>query len=144
MAPTTPTAAIASTAPYGNLETPPDICALAAVSGATYVARTTVYHVRQMISFIKRGIENEGFSLIEVISDCVTQFGKFNQKGTAAQMLMGYKDAAVPLAKAATMSAEELAGKIVTGEFVKGKPRPELSAVHQQLIDRLSQERIQA
>jgi 2-oxoglutarate ferredoxin oxidoreductase subunit beta len=144
VAPTTPHADFAATAPYGNLESPPDVCALVAAAGATYVARTTAYHVRQMVSFIRKGIENNGFSLIEVISDCITQYGKLNSKGTAAQMLTEYKKAAITVEKAAGLSAEQLAGKYVIGEFVAGKSRPELSAAHQALIDRLSQERIQA
>ena len=42
--PTTPLDMRATTAPYGNIEPPFPVCDLAIAAGATYVARSTVYH----------------------------------------------------------------------------------------------------
>ncbi len=46
--PTTPLDGKATTAPYGNIEPPMPICELAIAAGASYVARSTVYHAVEM------------------------------------------------------------------------------------------------
>ena len=143
VAPTTPNADTASTAPYGNLEIPFDTCALALAAGATYVARTTAYHVRQMVSFIGKGIKNEGFSVIEVLSNCTTQYGRMNRKGSSAQMLKWFQKNSVSLKKAADLSPEKLSGKFITGEFATGK-RGELSAFYRDLTAQKNKERVDA
>jgi len=143
VAPTTPNADKASTAPYGNLEAPFDTCALALAAGATYVARTTAYHVRQMVTFIGNGIQNEGFSVIEVLANCTTQYGRWNRKGSSAQMLKWFQKNSVSLKKAAGLSPEKLSGKYITGEFTTGK-RTELSACYLDLIAQRNKERVDA
>jgi 2-oxoglutarate ferredoxin oxidoreductase subunit beta len=143
VAPTTPNADKASTAPYGNLEAPFDTCALALAAGATYVARTTAYHVRQMVTFIGNGIQNEGFSVIEVLANCTTQYGRWNRKGSSAQMLKWFQKNSVSLKKAAGLSPEKLSGKYITGEFAAGK-RTELSACYLDLIAQRNKERVDA
>ncbi|RKZ32211.1 2-oxoacid:ferredoxin oxidoreductase subunit beta, partial [bacterium] len=45
VAPTTPLGAFAHTAPYGNIDPPFDAVELSLASGATFVARSTTYHV---------------------------------------------------------------------------------------------------
>ena len=143
VAPTTPHADTASTAPYGNLEAPFDTCSLALAAGATYVARTTAYHVRQMVKFIGNGIRNDGFSVIEVLANCTTQYGRMNRKGTSAQMLKFYQKNSVSLKRAADLPPEKLSGKFITGEFVTVK-RGELSAGYRDLIAQKSKERVDA
>ena len=139
VAPTTPHQGIATTAPYGNLEYPFDICALAAAAGATYVARSTTYHVNQLTSFIAKGIQNKGFSLIEVISQCPTQFGKLNNRGTPAQMLLWLKRNSVTLKEASSKTPQELEGRVIIGEFAN-KERPELAAQYQQMLKAVKKE----
>ena len=46
--PLTPHGAFATTAPYGQLDRPFDIAALAIAAGSTYVARGTAYHAMQL------------------------------------------------------------------------------------------------
>ena len=79
--PTTNTNDLATTAPFGNIDKPFDICDLAIGAGATFVARSTAYHAKQAIEHIKKGINNKGFSLIEGISLCPTYYGRKNKKG---------------------------------------------------------------
>ncbi|KUK14448.1 MAG: 2-oxoacid:ferredoxin oxidoreductase subunit beta [Synergistetes bacterium] len=115
--PTTPHGARGSTAPYGFIERQFDLCNLAVAAGAVYVARATVFHISQMESFIKKALQKRGFSFVEIISTCPTQFGRRNRLRGAVEMMEWLKNNSVPLSKAKEMSDEELEGKIVIGEF---------------------------
>ncbi|MHA1895502.1 MAG: thiamine pyrophosphate-dependent enzyme [Candidatus Helarchaeota archaeon] len=77
-APTTPFHSITSTSPTGHVEHPFDLCKLVEAAGGSFIARWTTYHVRELISTIKKAIMHEGFSFIEVISPCPTEFGRKN------------------------------------------------------------------
>ncbi len=79
LAPTAPVGSIATTAPYGNIEHPFDICALAKALGAAYVARWPVFHPYQPIKSVKEGIQKKGFSLLEFLAPCPTEFGRYNK-----------------------------------------------------------------
>ncbi len=80
--PTTPHNAYATTAPYGNIEPDFDICNLAMGAGASFVARTTAFHVQEMQSMIKEALQHpfRSFSLIEVVSACPVIYGRLNKK----------------------------------------------------------------
>ena len=80
--PTTPLNGRATTAPYGNIEPPFPICDLAAAAGASYVARSTVYHALELDKFISEAIANDGFSVVEAVSYCHTTYGRLNKLGT--------------------------------------------------------------
>ncbi len=73
IAPTTPHGERTATSPYGNPESPFDIAKLAIAAGATYVAKWTTYHVVELTRSMREAIQNKGFSLIEVLSQCPTQ-----------------------------------------------------------------------
>jgi len=124
-APTTPHGMTTITSPYGNTEYEFDISALVKAAGASYVARWTTYHPRQMTKSIKKGIQKKGFAMIEVITQCPVQYGRVSKQGSAVNMLKNYKQNGIRIEKAAKMDAAELAGKIVEGEFVDSD-RPEL------------------
>ena len=137
--PTTPFGAIATTAPYGNIELPFDLCGLAAAAGATYVARGTTYHVNQLISHIEKAIKNKGFSFVEVISQCPTQYGKLDKIGTAAQMLLWIKENTANIGKAGSKTLKESEGKVIIGEFIS-RDRPELTESYIQLNQKVQKE----
>ncbi len=82
LAPTAPKGSIATTAPYGNIEQPFNICELAKALGSAYVARWPVYYPYQPIKSIKEGINTKGFALIELLSPCPTAFGRRNKLRT--------------------------------------------------------------
>jgi 2-oxoglutarate ferredoxin oxidoreductase subunit beta len=113
--PTTPTGKIGSTAPYGNIEQTFDPTKLAIAAGAAYVARSTVYHVDQLDKMIKGGLEKKGFSVVEVISNCHTYFGRLNKEGDAVEMLTWMKAHAMPIQAARKLPPEKMEGKFVTG-----------------------------
>jgi len=131
--PTTPLEAITSTAPYGNLEPPFDLCKLAEAAGATYVARGTVYYIRELISLIERGIKHKGFSFIDVFSPCPTSFGRRNKQGTPGQMFKAQQQSTVSVKKAQQMSPDELQGRWLRGVLVE-KKAPEFAEEYEKLI----------
>ncbi len=116
--PTTPYGAKATTASYGHVEQAFSIAELAVTAGASFVARGTVYHARQLDSLIEKAIRKTGFSVVEIISNCHVQFGRRNQMPDPVTMLQGFKDNAVPVEKAREMSPEELGDRFPTGVLV--------------------------
>ncbi len=105
----------ASTSPYGNLGYPLDIVALAKAAGASYVARTTTYHVQQMVRILKRAIEHKGFSVVEVFSQCPTYYGRLNRRGDAVEMMRFFHEHAV---KVGSSRRAEDPHRFEVGEFV--------------------------
>lgn len=91
LAPTTPEGAIASTAPFGNVEPPFDACALLAAAGATFVARAVAYEVVTLADVIAEALAHRGFSFVDVVSDCPVYYGRYNRLGEGPEMLAGMK-----------------------------------------------------
>lgn len=132
--PTTPSDAISTTSPYGNAEKQFDPCDLAIAAGASFVGRGTVHHVPQLEKLISAALEHRGFSMVEVISNCHTYFGRLNRKGDAVAMIDSFRENSVSLAKAKKMTEEELAGKIVIGTLHRSG-RSEFCDEYQQVIE---------
>ena len=132
--PQTPTGAFGTTAPYGNIERPFDLCKLAEAAGATYVARGTAFHARLLPPLIEKAIQNKGFSLVEAISQCPVYYGRKNKISTPVDMLKWQKDHAVSVKQAQSMSAEEMTGKFVIGELTNS-PAPEYTEEYQKIIE---------
>ncbi|MCE1247619.1 MAG: 2-oxoacid:ferredoxin oxidoreductase subunit beta [Firmicutes bacterium] len=112
--PTTPVDSVATTATYGNIDQPFDISHLAAVAGAAFVGRSTVFHVRELENIISQGLNKKGFALIEAISNCHTYFGRMNRIGQAPDMLKWMKDNTAPV----LMDPEKRKDKVTRGVFV--------------------------
>jgi 2-oxoglutarate ferredoxin oxidoreductase subunit beta len=75
--PTSATGYVASVSPDGNPDTPLNGLALALAAGATFVARGFSAQPKQLVAMIKAGVEHRGFSIVEVMSPCVT-YNKIN------------------------------------------------------------------
>jgi 2-oxoglutarate ferredoxin oxidoreductase subunit beta len=133
--PTTPTDARAATAPYGHIEQPFPVTELAMASGAAFVARSTVYHVRELEKYIARAIVKEGFSMVEAVSYCHTTLGRINRWGTAPDMMRRLKEQSTTLKQAEGMGGEEKRGKIIRGVFVD-RDIPEYTQLYEQVIER--------
>jgi len=104
-----------SSSPYGNIEPDFDICRLTIAAGAAFVARTTVYHTSLMDRLISRAIKKKGFSMVEVVSQCVTYSGRWMGMNSAVEMMEWQRDNSVKEKKARGLSEEELKGRIVIG-----------------------------
>lgn len=134
--PTTPVGAIASTAPYGAIDPPFDICRLAIGAGATFVARATIAQPQLCESLIKKGIQHDGFSVIEIMTHCHTQYGRKNKLGRPLDNFNYFKDRSVMKAKADSMSQEELDGKYVIGELYSKDDAEEYTKKYARVIER--------
>jgi len=119
MAPTTPKGMKSATTPYGNTEGSFDICKLAETAGATYVARWTTAKPKNAKNAIKEALNHKGFSLVEIITQCPTHFGRRAlSTGGAVECVTWIKDHSVTRKKAHAMEPEELESKFVLGTFV--------------------------
>jgi 2-oxoglutarate ferredoxin oxidoreductase subunit beta len=122
--PTTPHSAISSTTPFGNHEYPFNLPFLADAAGATYIARWTSMHSRNLIQSIEEALSRKGFSFIEIISPCTTLYLRRNRLGDGVDALQFYQENAVLKHGADTRDlAIDFQEKIIIGKFVeKDKP----------------------
>jgi 2-oxoglutarate/2-oxoacid ferredoxin oxidoreductase subunit beta len=116
--PTTPIGSRATTAAYGTIEPPFDIAALCAGAGAGFVARTTAYHVSRMDELLLQAMQKRGFSVVEVLSPCHTNFGRQNRLGSQIDMMKDFKRRAVPAEKWDKMTDSERKDRFAMGVLV--------------------------
>ena len=136
MGPTTPLDARSTTSPYGNFEYPFNVPYLVAASGATYVARWTVLHLRQLERSIAEALTKPGFSFIEVISPCPTVYGRMNKLPRGLDEMHSYQQRSVIRNGADPKDADiALDGPIVVGKFVDIE-RPTFWDMRRQVLDR--------
>jgi 2-oxoglutarate ferredoxin oxidoreductase subunit beta len=116
---TTPVGGITTTSPYGNYEYPFNVSALAAASGAVYVARWTVLHARRLERAMTEALLKPGFSLIEVISPCPTGFGRRHKQREGLDTMRFYHEHGVIHHGADPRETDiGLTGALVEGKFV--------------------------
>jgi 2-oxoglutarate ferredoxin oxidoreductase subunit beta len=77
---TTPSLGKTTTTPFGNPEQPFNLPFLAYASGATYVARWTILHTRDLTKSIEEALQRPGFSFVEVLAPCPTGYGRRNKE----------------------------------------------------------------
>ena len=116
--PTTPYGMRSTTTVYSNIEQDFKISELAVTAGAVFVGRGTVYHAKLLDSLMEKALLKKGFSVVEVIAHCHTQYGRQNRLGSAVEMMEWQRDHAVPVEKAATMKPEEVQDKVLIGVLV--------------------------
>jgi 2-oxoglutarate ferredoxin oxidoreductase subunit beta len=118
-APTTPATAVTTTHPYGSYDPTFDLAALVAAAGASYVARWTTFHVRQLTKAMSEVFRKRGFCFIEVVSPCPTLYQRRNKMGDGLDAMKYYKERSKVRNGA---SLDELAitkdGDIVVGKFI--------------------------
>ena len=134
LAPTTPEGALTSTTPYGCYEQPFNLPYLAESCGAVYVARWTVYHVRQITHALVEAFRKKGFTFIEILSPCPTLYQRRNRLGDGLEALQYYKESSVIRHGANTKDvAINYQGPIVLGKFVDIDRPTFLDTMNQQL-----------
>ncbi|MBW1668386.1 MAG: 2-oxoacid:ferredoxin oxidoreductase subunit beta [Deltaproteobacteria bacterium] len=123
---------LATTAPYGNIYEAFDTVELARGAGASFVARTTTYHVRSMKEIIEKAIMHKGFSVVEILSQCPTYFGRKNKRGDAVEMLKYLKESTAPIGSERKRKNPAL---IERGIFVE-EDRPEYCAEYEKIVEK--------
>ena len=136
VSPMTPLGATTTTTTRGNLEKPFNLCKLVEAAGGTYISRWTTAQSVQLINSIKKGINHKGFSFIEVVGQCPTQYGRYVLGlRDPASNLNWLRENSVMLRQAEKMSEEELKGKILVGDFIE-KKLPTLEDLYHELENR--------
>lgn len=105
----------ATTAPWKSIDPSFDTMELAKAAGATFAARTTTFHVRELQKMLTDAINHKGFSVVEVFSQCPTYFGRKNDSGDAPEMLKSFRDNTAKLGSRAIQDNPDL---IPRGIFV--------------------------
>jgi 2-oxoglutarate ferredoxin oxidoreductase subunit beta len=138
VAPTTPTGATQTTMPFGNFEEPFNLPFLADACGAVYVARWTVFHVRQLAKAMQEGLRKKGFVFIEALAPCPTLYSRRNKRGDGVDEFKYYKQSSIVQNGANTQEVGlTLGGRIVVGKFVDRERTPWLEAMNQHLVQAL-------
>ena len=123
--PTTPGTAITATAPYGAYEPAFNLVQLVESAGASYVARWTTFHVRQLTRSMNEILNKRGFCFIEILSPCPTLYQRRNKMGDGLETMKYYKERSKTRHGAPTSEAGlTKQGEIVVGKFVD-RERPD-------------------
>jgi 2-oxoglutarate ferredoxin oxidoreductase subunit beta len=130
----------ATTAPYGQVEPPFDLCRLAEAAGASLVARGTAARIRQMEKLIKDGIQHTGFSFIEAMVPCPTEYGRRNPPANVLDMLDQQRASSISKSKADQLPPEELVDKIVTGVLHLNSKAPEFQRAYADMAAQIQAE----
>lgn len=126
----------ATTAPYASIDRPFDAVQLATAAGATFVARTTTYHVHELEQLLTKAIRHRGFSVVEVLSQCPTHFGRRNDQPDAVTMMTQFKEHTAKVGSTALAQDE---GLVSRGIFVD-EERPEYCDQYDQVMQRAQAE----
>ncbi len=121
----------ATTAPYFTIDNEFDVVKISKAAGASFVARTTTFHAVESIDLIKRAISHKGFSVVEILSQCPTHYGRKNKEGDAANMMELYKERTVPMG---SKKLEKDPSLIERGVFVDNPQAPEYCEQYEKVI----------
>jgi 2-oxoglutarate ferredoxin oxidoreductase subunit beta len=136
VSPTTPVGGITTTSPFGNIEEPFDLSALAIGAGAPYVARWTTAFPHETMMAIKRGIEKAGFAFIEILTPCPVGYGQRNELKQGKDYILWFKKHTIGKSRYDGLSEDDkkACDKIVIGEL-RNVERREFTAEWAKLID---------
>jgi 2-oxoglutarate ferredoxin oxidoreductase subunit beta len=138
VAPTTPLGPTQTTMPFGNFEAPFNLAHLADACGAVYVARWTIYHVRQLARAMREGLAKKGFVFIEAMSPCPTLYSRRNKLGEGVDQVKYYKEKSVVKNGADTKDVGiAFQGEIVVGKFVDRERPTWLDAMNEHMQAKL-------
>jgi 2-oxoglutarate ferredoxin oxidoreductase subunit beta len=130
--PTTPYGANSTTSSFSNIEHAFSIAELAVAAGASFVARGTVYHAAQLDKLIEKGIRKNGFSVVEIMSNCHVQFGRRNNMGDPVTMLNWFKEHAISKVKGSSIPPDSLDDNFTIG-ILADVDKPDYIAEYQKI-----------
>ncbi len=139
--PTTPSGHLATTMPYGNIDTSFNIPELAKGAGASFVARGTAYHAAGLDKLIAEAMQHKGLSVVEIINACPTTHGRRNKFKSPTDMLLWMKDTYIPAVAFDKLPPEKTAGKFPMGVLFKKEGVPEYCETYYGLVERLKKQR---
>ena len=134
--PLTPTGSYASTAPYGMIERPFDLCELVTGAGGSFVARSTAYHARHLTTMIQEALVYDGLLCGRAFT--VSHLLLPQQLPDSMDMLNWLKDKAVPATLGRSSARRE--GRQVPHRHFEKRPVRELDRVYDEVIGRATGE----
>ncbi len=132
VSPTTSANRYTTTTPAGNTEPVFDACALAAAAGASFVGREVTLQVTGLKNLIRKAIDHNGFSFVEVISDCTEIYGRKNDLGASPEMMLSQKASMRPDAYRNTVDVPFRPNALETGILTQ-KERPEYGTAYREM-----------
>lgn len=119
LGPTTPESGRTTTSLKGNIEKPFNIPNLVGAAGASYIARWTTAHVRQMERAFIEAFQKKGFSFVEIISPCPTYYGRMNEQATGLDQMRYYRYNSIVKHYANLADVDiSLNSQIIVGKFI--------------------------
>jgi 2-oxoglutarate/2-oxoacid ferredoxin oxidoreductase subunit beta len=145
--PTSPLGFKSKTDPWGAMDQPINPMRTLLNSGATFVARSHATQVNHMVETMLRAARHDGFSVVEILSECVEFFeGAFDaaipRKGGAWTLIEEKKNDGTPedekrhdvTDEVAAFKLASLAWPGAFGVFYENKSRPTKNALEKKLI----------
>ncbi len=129
VSPTTSSDRYTTTTPTGNREPVFDACALATAAGASFVGREVTMQVTGLKTLLRDAIAHDGFSFVEVISDCTEIYGRKNNLGASPEMILSQKATMRPDAYRNTVDVPFRPNALKTGILCQ-TDRPEYGAAY--------------
>lgn len=136
VSPTTSADRYTTTTPAGNTEPVFDACALATAAGAGFVGREVTMQVTGLKNLMRDAIQHDGFSFVEVISDCTEIYGRKNDLGNSPEMILSQKSQMRPDAYRNTVDVPFRPNALTCGVITKTN-RPEYGKAYREMTARL-------
>lgn len=136
VSPTTSSNRYTTTTPAGNTEPVFDACALASAAGASFVGREVTMQVTGLKNLMRKAIEHDGFSFVEVISDCTEIYGRKNDLGMSPEMMLSQKSSMRPDAYRNTVDVPFRPNALKCGVLTQ-KDRPEYGNAYRDMTAKL-------
>jgi len=127
--PTTSQTRYTTTSPTGSIEPVFNACELAAAAGAGFVGREVTLQTPALKNLLRQALDHDGFSFVEVISDCTEIFGRKNDLGESPEMILSQKGSMRPDSYGNVVDEPFRPNHMKTGVFVE-TDRPEYGAVY--------------
>jgi 2-oxoglutarate/2-oxoacid ferredoxin oxidoreductase subunit beta len=108
--PTTPTGTKTLSSPIGNPNTPINLQGIVRSSEHALYAKTTVYHLQHLRNVMREAIEWDGFSFVDITSQCIENNGRRIGFASANEMLTFYRKTYKRAAKGAEALSEHEIG----------------------------------
>jgi 2-oxoglutarate ferredoxin oxidoreductase subunit beta len=118
------------TTPYGNIEPQFDLVELVKASKGSFVARESINRLIPLKKTIKNSFLHEGFSMVEVISNCHVNLGRRNKMKSVLSMVKYLKDITYLKEQEASLDEESKKDKMALGVFVQDSDRLEYSDLY--------------
>lgn len=130
VSPLTPQSFKTETTPYGNIEPRFDVVNLLTAARAGFVARETVLRMLPLKNVIKKSFQHQGFSVVEVISNCHINLGRKNKMKDPITMTNWIASKTVPKAKFEKLSPEEQKDMYPVGVLKEDTERVEYCSLY--------------